>query len=312
MDRVRVIDSHTEGEPTRLVIENGPQLVGNTLHEQLDDFRSRFDDFRSAVVNEPRGSDAVVGALLCAPSSPEYAAGVIFFNNVSFLGMCGHGTIGLVASLAYLGKIAPGTHKIETPVGVVQATLSSTGQIDIGNVHSYVYRQKVQVEVPGFGIVCGDIAYGGNWFFLVGESHVPVTSNQLEELLRYSKAIKLALVSNEITGADQAEIDHIEIFGPAERSDSNSKNYVLCPGSAYDRSPCGTGLSAKLACLAAQGKLAEGEVWTQESIIGTVFRGSYVVEGDGIRPIITASAFVTGDNTLLFDQADPLKNGIQL
>lgn len=282
------------------------------MRERMDVFRNRFDDLRNAIVNEPRGSEAVVGALLCDPVNREASAGVIFFNNVGFLGMCGHGTIGLVASLRHLGRIGPGDHLIETPVGDVIAHLAEDGSVSIRNVHSYRYRTDVSCKVAGYGMVTGDIAYGGNWFFLVGDSHVPVLSSNMEELAHYTKAIKASLVENGVTGNDHAEIDHIEIFGPPLREDAQSKNYVLCPGGAYDRSPCGTGLSAKLACLAAAGKLAEGEEWRQESIIGTLFRGVYYRDGDGILPTIAGNAFVTGDNNLIFDGSDPLRNGIRL
>ena len=312
MKEVRVIDSHTEGEPTRLVIEGGPELGNGSMAERLAVFREQFDSFRSAVVNEPRGSDAVVGALLCDPIDQAAAAGIIYFNNVGFLGMCGHGTIGLIASLAYMKRIRPGVHKIETPVGDVSATLSMDGSISISNVHSFRFRKGVSVDVDGYGTVSGDIAYGGNWFFLVGDSHVTVDSSRIEDLTHYSKAIKSALGKHNVTGENSAEIDHIEIFGPAQLAGANSKNYVLCPGAAYDRSPCGTGLSAKLSCLAADGKLAEGEEWLQESIIGTVFSGKYKATDNGILPTITARAFVTADNTLLFDPTDPLVNGIRL
>jgi 4-hydroxyproline epimerase len=282
------------------------------MADRLALFRARHDDFRSAVVNEPRGSEALVGALFCPPVHSGSAAGVIFFNNVGFLGMCGHGTIGLIASLSFLGKIGVGVHRIETPVGDVSATLAVDGSISISNVLSYRYQKGVAVEVPGFGTVIGDIAYGGNWFFLVADSHVPVRSAAIEELTHYAKAIKSVLVADAVTGKDGAEIDHIEIFGPAELPGAHSKNFVLCPGAAYDRSPCGTGLSAKLACLAADGKLKEGAEWRQESIIGTEFRGIYRQGDEGIHPTITARAFVTADNTLLFDELDPLKNGIAL
>jgi len=312
MISVRVIDSHTEGEPTRLVVEGGPALGNGSMAERLDQLKSTYDHFRSAVVNEPRGSEAVVGALLCDPVDPSAAAGVIYFNNVGFLGMCGHGTIGLVATLLFMNKIGPGEHRIETPVGDVSATLAEDGSVSIHNVQSYRLYTEVSVEVPGFGTVVGDVAYGGNWFFLVGESHVALTSANLEELTHYSKAIKRALVANGITGKDGAEIDHIEIFGSPERVDAHSKNFVLCPGGAYDRSPCGTGLSAKLACLAADGKLAEGEEWRQESIIGTLFSGSYRWDGVAIRPTITGRAYVTAATSLLFDDNDPLRHGIQL
>ena len=282
------------------------------MSDRLHRFRETYDGMRSAVVNEPRGSEAVVGAILCEPVADDAAAGVIFFNNVGFLGMCGHGTIGLVASLAHLGMIQPGVHRIETPVGDVFATLATDGSISIANVLSYRYRAAVSVEVAGYGTVVGDIAYGGNWFFLVGDSHVPVLSGRLEEITHYAKAIKAALVSQHVTGAAGAEIDHVEIFGAPQLHGAHSKNYVLCPGGAYDRSPCGTGLSAKLACLAADGKLVPGEEWRQESIIGTMFRGKYAEAENGILPTISARAYVTADSVLLFDDNDPLREGIQL
>lgn len=312
MRRVRVIDSHTEGEPTRLVLEGGPDLGRGSMADRLKVFRAEHDAFRNAVVNEPRGSEAIVGGLLEQPTDVSAAAAVIYFNNVGCLGMCGHGTIGLIASLAYLGRVAPGVHKIETPVGVVSAEAMVDGSVAIGNVWSYRHRTGVSVRIDGYGEVVGDIAYGGNWFFLVGASHVAIDSKRIGELDRYAKAIKAALKRDGVAGQDGAEIDHIELFGPPSLPGAQSKNFVLCPGGAYDRSPCGTGLSAKLACLAADGKLAEGEEWRQESIIGTFFRGSYLRSGDGILPTITGRAYVTADNVLLFDEHDPLVDGIRL
>jgi len=312
MNPIRVVDSHTEGEPTRLIVAGGPKLGYGSMAERLEIFKNDFDHLRSSVVNEPRGSDTIVGALLCEPVSSYATAGVIFFNNVGFLGMCGHGTIGLIASLFFLKRIGSGVHRIETPVGDVSATLHEDGSISIANVLSYRFKKNVVVEVAGYGAVVGDIAYGGNWFFLVGDSHVPVVSSRIDDLSHYTKSIKSALVANGITGADGSEIDHIEVFGPPHLENAHSKNFVLCPGGAYDRSPCGTGLSAKLACLAADGKLGPGDEWRQESIIGTLFRGKYEAAEDGIRPTITARAFVTAFSILLLDEKDPLKDGIRL
>ncbi len=310
--RIHVIDSHTEGEPTRLIVGGGPDLGTGTMAERRERFLRDYDYIRSGVVNEPRGSEAVVGAILCTPVDPNAAAGVIYFNNVGFLGMCGHGTIGLVASLKFMGRIKAGSHRIETPVGEVVADLHEDGSISIANVESYRLAAEVAVSVPGYGEVRGDIAYGGNWFFLVGKSHVEVIPENLEELGHYAKAIKTALEEGGVTGADGAEIDHVELFGPPLTESGHSRNYVLCPGGAYDRSPCGTGLSAKLACLAADGKLQPGQEWRQESIIGTLFRGQYAVSDSGIRPVITATAHVTSESSLIFSEEDPLKDGIQL
>ena len=308
--RVKVIDSHTEGEPTRLVLTGGPMLRGVTVADQAADFAAHNADFRTGLLLEPRGSDVWVGALLVTPTDPEAEIGVIFFNNVGVLGMCGHGTIGVVASLADLGRLQVGEHRIETPVGSVSATLHPDGSVTVVNVRSYRIAKEVQVQVTGYGTVVGDVAYGGNWFFLVGNPHVAVEQGRLLELTAYATAIKNALRSGGITGSDGAEIDHVELFGPPKRSDADSKNFVLCPGNAYDRSPCGTGTSAKLACLAEDGVLAPGQPWRQESIIGTKFEGVYTVSGDGVLPYITGRAYITAESTLMFEPGDPFRAGI--
>jgi 4-hydroxyproline epimerase len=309
--RVKVIDSHTGGEPTRVVISGGPDLGNDTLATRLERFRTQHDDFRSAVVNEPRGSDAVVGALLCEPVDDSCAAGVIYFNNVGYLGMCGHGTIGLIATLAYLDRIRPGTHRIETPVGVVTAKLDDDGAVEIANVPSYRLAADVAVNVPGFGPVRGDVAWGGNWFFLVKDHSLDVSLDNLETLTDFTWRIRESLVREGITGAGGQEIDHVELFGPSDLSGVDSKNFVLCPGKAYDRSPCGTGTSAKLACLFADGKLAEGEVWRQESIVGSVFEGSVSIVDNAIHPHIKGSAFITAEAELILDVRDPFCMGIR-
>ena len=309
--KIRVIDSHTGGEPTRLVVSGGPELGSGPLSARLERFRAEHDDFRSAVVNEPRGSDVMVGALLCEPVDPTCAAGVIFFNNVGYLGMCGHGTIGLVATLSYMGRITPGEHRIETPVGTVSAILHDSGEVTVNNVPSYRSAAKVVVEVPGFGPVCGDVAWGGNWFFLVEAHDHELVLGNVEPLTNFTWAIRQALRANRITGANGQEIDHIELFGPSQQPGVNSKNFVLCPGKAYDRSPCGTGTSAKLACLHADGKLREGQVWKQESIVGSVFEGSITVRDGQVHPSIKGSAFVNADATLVLDPRDPFCMGIR-
>ena len=311
LSSIQVVDSHTAGEPTRVVIGGGPVLGNGPLRERLRLLAEQHDDFRSAVVNEPRGSDVVVGALLCEPSEPDCAAGVIFFNNVGYLGMCGHGTIGLVTTLAHLRRMDPGEHRIDTPVGVVQTTLHPDGRVTVRNVASYRYRADVAVAVPGYGEVRGDIAWGGNWFFLVGESPVEVQLAQVDALTEFTWAVRGALEREGITGAEGAEIDHIEVFAPSTAVGMGGRNFVLCPGKAYDRSPCGTGTSAKLACLQADGKLAAGEVWQQEGILGTVFEGSYELRGAQVIPSSTGSAYVTAEAKLLFDANDPFRTGIR-
>jgi len=309
--RVRVIDSHTGGEPTRLVVSGGPDLGTGPLSQRLELFRSQHDCFRSAVVNEPRGSDVIVGALLCEPVDPACAAGVIFFNNVGYLGMCGHGTIGLVATLAHLKRIKPGEHWIETPVGTVGATLHESGDVTVNNVASYRSAADVEVEVPAYGKVRGDVAWGGNWFYLVRDHHLELTLNNVEALTTFSWAIRQALRTNGITGAGGEEIDHIELFGPPQTAEADSRNFVLCPGKAYDRSPCGTGTSAKLACLYADGKIREGQTWRQESLIGSVFEGTVKIRDSQIYPSIRGSAFVTAETELILHPRDPLCMGIR-
>ena len=306
--RITAVDSHTGGEPTRVVVGGFPDLGSGTMAERLDIFKRDHDNLRSAIVREPRGHDAVVGALLCESVDPSAAAGVIFFNNVGYLGMCGHGTIGLVKTLEHMGRIAAGTHKIETPVGTVEASLDKDGMVTITNVPSYRHAKDVTVDVEGYGVAKGDVAYGGNWFFLIGDHPMLLELRNLGQLTDFSARVRDALSKNNITGGDGAEIDHIELFSPSETADS--RNFVLCPGIEYDRSPCGTGTSAKLACLYADGKLKPGETWRQESIIGSIFEGTVNVNDGKIIPSIRGSAYVTAEIELILDPDDPFCYGI--
>lgn len=307
--RVQVVDSHTGGEPTRVVVDGGPDLGGGTVAERLGRFREQHDAFRSAVVNEPRGSDVLVGALLVEPSDPACAAGVIFFNNVGFLGMCGHGTIGVVATLAHLGRLRAGAVRLESPVGVVTSVLHPDGSVELTNVPSHRSRRSVSVEVAGHGRMTGDVAWGGNWFFLVGDHGQRLELDNLDSLADLAWRIRLAVNSQGFP-----EVDHVELVGPPGRPGADARNFVLCPGQAWDRSPCGTGTSAKLACLAAEGKLAEGETWVQESLLGTRFTGRYRWldrSGGVIEPTITGTAHVNAEATLLLDDRDPFCWGIR-
>ncbi|AZF42808.1 4-hydroxyproline epimerase [Pseudomonas sp. R1-43-08] len=308
MKRLHVIDSHTGGEPTRLIMNGFPALAGATVADQLDDLRSHHDQWRRACLLEPRGNDVLVGALYCAPVTPGATCGVIFFNNAGYLGMCGHGTIGLVASLHYLGLIEPGVHTLDTPVGPVAATLHDDGTVTLRNVPAYRYRRHVAVDVPGHGAVMGDIAWGGNWFFLVSDHGQALQMSNVDALTDYTWAMLKALEAQGIHGADGALIDHIELF--ADDAHADSRNFVMCPGKAYDRSPCGTGTSAKLACLAADGTLGPGEPWVQASITGSQFQARYEWDGERIRPFITGRAHMTADSTLLIDEQDPFAWGI--
>jgi 4-hydroxyproline epimerase len=309
MHSVRVIDSHTGGEPTRLVLEGGPDLGDGPLAERVQRFREHFDDYRCAIVNEPRGSDPLVGALLVKPHRPDCAFGVIYFNNVGYLGMCGHGTIGLIASLEFAGKLKRGALKIDTPVGAVDAELRPDGRVSVGNVVSYRSLTQVAVDVPGIGRVTGDVAWGGNWFFLVSEHSQSIDLAHVDALTDFAWRVRAAL-----NAQGHPLVDHGEVFGPSLLPGVQSRNFVLCPGKAYDRSPCGTGTSAKLACLAADGKLAEGAVWVQESLIGSTFEASFRWHDRGkgeIVPTITGSAYITGENMLRLDPDDPFCWGIR-
>lgn len=315
---VRVIDSHTEGEPTRVVVEGCPDLGAGSAAQRLEVFRREHDHFRSAVVNEPRGYDAVVGALLLPPQNPAAIGQMLFFNNVSTLYMCGHGTIGVVATLAFLGRIGPGRHLLESPVGEVMVELEEDGTVAVDNVFSYRHLAGVVVETSAHGRVEGDVAWGGNWFFLVRrlfDRELPdLRLDHLDALTALCWDVRSSLARHGIRGRGEMEIDHVELFSAPTRPDAHSRNFVLCPGKAYDRSPCGTGTSAKMACLAADGKLAPGEVWGQESIVGSLFRGSIVRAEEeglvGVRPRVRGKAFVTADARLLFDPADPFRFGI--
>lgn len=309
---VRIIDSHTEGEPTRVVVDGGPDLGPGSAAERREVFRRDHRAFCSAVIHEPRGFDAIVGAILLPPSRPEAAAQVVYFNNVDALLMCVHGTIGVAATLAHMGRIGPGRHLLETPVGDVTMILDEDGSVAVENVESYRHRNGVEVETAHHGVVRGDVAWGGNWFFLVSEHDQAIDSSRLAELTEFTWDVRASLERDGITGEAGALIDHIEIFGPPGRSDADSRNFVLCPGREYDRSPCGTGTSAKMACLAADGKLAPGQTWRQESIIGSLFRGSVRPSGRGVIPTVSGRAWITAETTLVFEATDPFREGIRL
>lgn len=312
MQRIQILDSHTGGEPTRLVVGGFPDVGTGSMAERRALLASQHDAWRAATVLEPRGNDVIVGALLCAPQDPANAAGVVFFNNTGYLGMCGHGTIGLVASLAYLGRIQPGEHGIETPVGTVMTTLHEDGSVSVRNVPAYRLHHGLSLEVPGIGTVTGDVAWGGNWFFLMSAHGQRVTSDNLQALTAYTSAVQQALKDQGIRGDNGGEIDHIELF--ADDKVADSRNFVLCPGGAYDRSPCGTGTSAKLACLAADGKLQPGQVWRQASIIGSSFEARYEPDATPGRiiPTLRGTAHMSAEATLLIAQDDPFAWGIRL
>jgi len=308
---MRVVDSHTAGQPTRVIVDGGPDLGEGPLSERIDRLRMRHDRFRSIVVGEPRGSDALIGALLCTPSDPTCTTGVIFFDSCGYLGMCGHGIIGVIATLEYLGLIKPrGSHRIETPVGTVTAELHASGDVSIQNVASFRHKRNVVIDINGSTKFTGDVAWGGNWFFLVNAHREELSVGRVERLTEVTRSIRQALARDGITGANGEKIDSVALFGPPQRRDARSRNFVLRFGKTYGRSPCGTGMSAKLACLFEDGVLAAGENWRQESIVGTVFDGSVDVVDGAIRPTVRGNAYVTAEATLIIDERDPLSWGI--
>lgn len=341
MRRIPYLDSHTGGEPTRLITSLPFDLGTGSVADKLSTLKKDHDDLRRTVLLEPRGSDVLVGAYLVPPADPTCQFGVIYFNNVGYLGMCGHGTIGLIASLAYMGKVQPGVIRVETPVGVVEATLHAPSlrgglqpdeaisvsneevasgkeqerprndiypnKVSVQNIPAYRHLTHIPVTVDG-KTVHGDVAWGGNWFFLVHDHGLDVNMSNLEALTDFSWRVREQLAANGITGANGAEIDHVELF--ASTPEADSKNFVLCPGKAYDRSPCGTGTSAKLACLYGDGKLQVGQTWKQQSVVGSIFEGSIQLDGDKIIPTITGEAWVMSEGTILVDERDPFGKGI--
>lgn len=309
MQRLTIVDSHTGGEPTRLVVAGGPDLGRGPLSGRRERFQRDFDRYRSAVVNEPRGSDVLVGALLVEPEDQTCACGVIFFNNVGYLGMCGHGTIGVVRTLEHLGRITAGVVHLDTPVGSVSADLATDGAVTIRNVPSYCHARDVAVEVPGLGRVVGDVAYGGNWFFIVHWDRSPLALREVDELTRLTRTMLAALRAQGVTGQAGAEIDHVELSAAPTRADADSRNFVLCPGGAYDRSPCGTGTSARMASLHARGELPLGARWRQESVTGSCFTGWLEGQGGQLIPHVRGTAYITGESTLRFDPTDPFRTG---
>ena len=306
---MEVVDSHTEGEPTRVVVSGWPEPEGRTMAERRAFLLERQDRLRQAVVCEPRGHDAVVGALLTPAVEPGSAAGVVFFNNAGALGMCGHGLIGLVRTLEHLGRLRPGALRVDTPVGTVGAELEADGAVTIENVPAYCHARDVALDVPGLGRVSGDVAWGGNWFFLTELHGIALELRNASLLTQLTSNILDALRANGVTGKEGAPIDHVEAVGPPHRKDADARNFVLCPGRAWDRSPCGTGTSAKLAVLAARGKLRPGERWRQESLTGSLFE-AWLEERDGaLVPRVRGRAFMTGRATLFFDPSDPFREG---
>lgn len=287
-------------------------FTGQTMAERRAEFSRSFDCYRRAIVCEPRGSDVLVGALLTEPVTEGSLAGVIFFNNIGMLGMCGHGMIGVAATLRYQQNIEMGTYQLDTPVGPVQFTWLEGGQVRLQNVPSYRYAADVALRLAGDRVVHGDIAWGGNWFYICEDHGLQLELSNAPQLRQLCDEIRQQLFRDGLTGEGGLAIDHIELSGPpSDVRRADSKNFVLCPGGAYDRSPCGTGTSAKVACLAARGELAAGQVYRQEGIVGGVFHASYrALDNHRIQPTIEGLAHIIAAGELLLDPQDPFRMGI--
>ncbi|MET0209444.1 MAG: proline racemase family protein [Burkholderiaceae bacterium] len=307
----RIIDSHTGGEPTRLIVSGGPVLSGSTMSHRLQDLREHHDQWRRALVSEPRGSAVMVGALLTEPERPGSHAGVIFFNNAGYLGMCGHGAIGVVASLAHMGRIRPGPLQLDTPVGPISAEFMLDGTVLIDNVTSWRSQRQVEVTLDG-QTYRGDVAWGGNWFFLCADHGQLLTADRADALAVFAARLREALQEQGVRGDGGALVDHLALTGPPADPAHSGSHFVLCPGGAWDRSPCGTGTSARLACLAADGELAVGAGWRQEGLLGTVFEARYEpADKDGhIRPTIAGRAHLLMDGQFIAEADDPFGWGI--
>jgi len=310
---MHVIDSHTGGEPTRVILSGGPDLGGGSIEQQAQVLARDHQDFLNAVLAEPRGQPAMVAALLVPPTSPDSVTGVIYFDIAAVIGMCGHGTIGLGVTLAHMGKIQPGQHLIDTRAGQVGVELHDPHTVTVRNVESRLVTEQLTIDVPGFGAVTGDVAYGGNWFYIIDPSPMAVETHNIRALTDLAVAIREAANAQRVPGPGEELIDHVILHGHSPDPAIHSRSFVLCPDDTYDRSPCGTGCSARLATLAAKGLLLPGKVITQQSIIGSCFDISYQPgPNGGVLPTLRGQAHVMAEAHLVFDPADPFRHGVRL
>ena len=308
---MHVVDSHTGGEPTRVILDGVPDLGTGPVADRARRLATEHEAFYRSIMLEPRGQPAMVGALMVEPVDPSCVTGVIYFDVDTVLGMCGHGTIGLAVTLAHLGRIEIGTHRIETPVGIVAIELHDANTVTVTNIESRRVQHDVSLNIPGNRSITGDIAYGGNWFFIVDPSPIPVVPENIGAMTELTIAIREASIAAGTGGERGEPVDHVILQGESPNG-AHGRSFVLCPDDNYDRSPCGTGSSARLACLAADGQLAAGEEIEQESVIGSFYRLSYQPgPNGGVIPRITGQAFVMAETALIFDSRDPFRAGIE-
>ena len=327
---IQAVDSHTAGEPTRIVTGGLPPLAGASMAEKRTILQRDHDGLRRALVLEPRGHDAIVLAYLLPPCTPGAHLGVVFANDAGYLGMCGHGAIGVATVAVAMGMVAavePVTEVVlDTPAGVVPCRVAVAGgkvkSVTITNVPSFLFAQRVVVPVHGFGKVAADIAYGDNWFAFVEADQLGlmVEKTHLPVLMQAATAVREALVREGVRGRHPERsgdeiVDHVKLFAPLAGDEPGARALTLCPGAAYDRSPCGTGTSAKLAVLHAKGELEIGAWFRSQSVLATEFRARVVRETrvgphPAIVPEVTGSAWITGFPTFVLDPEDPCRFGI--
>ncbi len=306
---IHYTDLHTEGEPTRVITSGFPDLGTGSILQRSEMMTKNFSDLCSGIVREPRGHEAMVAALLLEPADKSCDHGVIFFNNVGSLGMCGHGTMGVVRALRDQGFMGSDTVTFETPAGNVDAAIDEAGRISVVNVESYCYRRQVEVELSSGQKVIGDIAWGGNWFFLTGSNGWPLDVRESPILIDFASEIRVALESNGICGEGGAPIDHVELHESLQGGQQGVRSFVMCPGMEWDRSPCGTGASATVASMADQQLISPGETWIQESILGGRFEVTYELGERGIIPTISGRAWPCSRGELIFEEDDPFRSG---
>jgi len=314
-DRLRVIDSHTIGEPTRVVIDDtlvaGLDLGGGSVRERCDRFRERYDHVRRAIVCDPRGAVAMVGVILLPPADPKCRFGAFYVNRVGFLDMCGHATIGLAVTLGRLGHVEPGSFRLETPAGVVGVTWHGGSEASFECVPPRRIHKTLSLDCDDGSRVTGDVATSGLWFFLCRDHGLPVEPAAIPALTARAWAIRRGLEAAGITGDSGAVIDHVVLLGPPLERVNDGRAFVLCPDGAFDRSPCGTGTSALVGCLFEDGVIGEAQVWRQESVLGGVYEASIRREGGILVPTVRGRAWLTGETTLYFAADDPYREGLE-
>jgi len=328
---IHAIDSHTMGEPTRVVVGGVPNIPGKTLPEKKAYLEKNMDYLRKAIMHEPRGHNDMFGSILVQPVSDEADIGIIFMDGGGYLNMCGHGTIGastIAVETGMVPKVEPYTElTLEAPAGLVKvrATVENgkVKEITFRNVPAFLYKQDVKINVPEIGEITLDISFGGSFFAIVdakqlGVKIVPENATKLKDIgLKIRDIVNKEIEIQHPTLEHIKTVDLVEIYDEPTNPEATLKNVVIFGEGQVDRSPCGTGTSAKLATLYAKGKIKEGELFVYESIIGTMFKGrvvgtTKVGDFDAVIPEITGSAYITGFNTFVIDEDDPMKYGFSL